>query len=111
MKSTFIISFSDSLVTLRSLNASRFLTNVSIPRTFLEKRGGGAIAPLAPPGYATGVCAKSGDVFGLDYLLCSVLWTKIRCSKMYNIGREINNAYSYKSLATAVMLQARPSSS
>ena len=51
MKSSFIISFSDSLVTLRSLNASRFSTNVSIPRTFLEKRGG-QLPPLPPPGYA-----------------------------------------------------------
>ena len=51
MKSSFIISFSDSLVTLKSLNASRFSTNVSIPRTFLEKRGGNC--PPCPPPLAT----------------------------------------------------------
>ena len=47
MKSSFIISFSDSLVTVRSLNASRFSTNVSIPRTFPEKRGDNC--PPCPP--------------------------------------------------------------
>ena len=55
VKNSFIISFSDSLVTLRSLNSSRFSTNVSIPRTFhpfLEKRGGNC-PPCPPPGYAT----------------------------------------------------------
>ena len=34
VKSSFILNFSDSLVKLRSLNASRFSTNVSNPRNF-----------------------------------------------------------------------------